>query len=349
MFQDLTVEQLLQKQKNNELVLVDVRSPSEYRESTIPGSVNIPFFTDEERAEIGTIYKQVSVEAAKERGLEIISDKLPKFIRSFKQIEGEIGIFCWRGGMRSRTSATLIGLMGIHSYRLLGGIHAYRQWIVQKLEDLGKEFHPDAYVLNGYTGTGKTKILEALQEEGYPVLDLEKMANHRGSVFGQIGLKPHNQKMFDILFVQDALKYKDSPYVLFEAESRRIGRAILPNFLLEKKDEGIQIFIKMPIEERVLHIIEDYQPWDHQEECMEAFERIKRRIHTPIATEIEISLQKQDYNTAVRLLLEYYYDPKYKYTAVQHPEDRNIIIEAKNVDDAVQSIRTLIKGKIEVK
>ncbi|MCH1626990.1 tRNA 2-selenouridine(34) synthase MnmH [Fredinandcohnia quinoae] len=346
MFQDISVEQFLQKQKNDELVLVDVRSPSEFKEATIPGSVNIPFFTDEERAEIGTIYKQVSIDAAKERGLEIISVKLPDFIRSFQQIDGEKGIFCWRGGMRSKTSATLLALMGIHSYRLVGGIHAYRKWIVETLDDLGQEFLPEAYVLNGYTGTGKTMILNHLANEGYPVLDLEKMANHRGSVFGQIGLKPHNQKMFDIMFVQDALKYKQSPLVLFEAESKRIGRTVLPDFLLKKKDEGIQIFIKMPIEERVNHIIEDYRPWEHHKECMEAFDRIKKRIHTPIAAAIEASLENEDFQTAVRLLLEFYYDPRYKYTAVQHPEDRNIIIEAKNVDDAVQVIKGIIKEKL---
>ena len=131
MFQDITVDKLLALQNKKELVLIDVRSPSEYKDATIPGSLNIPFFNDEERAEVGTLYKQDSVEAAKNRGLEIVSAKLPDFVKEFKQIEGQKAVFCWRGGMRSKTSATVLDLMGIKAYRLQGGYRAYREWVVE--------------------------------------------------------------------------------------------------------------------------------------------------------------------------------------------------------------------------
>ncbi|WP_050613701.1 tRNA 2-selenouridine(34) synthase MnmH [Bacillus testis] len=342
MFQDITVEELIEVKDKPGQVLIDVRSPSEYRDFTIPGSINIPLFDDSERAEIGTLYKQVSVQAAKERGLEVVSAKLPEFVKAFRDIPGEKTVFCWRGGMRSKTTATVLDLMGIHTHRLQGGIHEYRKKTVHMLEDY--PFKPEAYVLNGYTGAGKTLILKHLQEEGYPVLDLERMANHRGSIFGQIGLRPHNQKMFDALLLERISQVKDEPYVLFEAESKRIGKAVLPEFLTLKKERGFQIFIDMPIEERVRHILEDYQPWGHHDECIQAFQKIKKRIHTPIAAEIAQCLEAKEYARAVQLLLEYYYDPLYKYTADQYPEDRRMILQAKNIEDAAERIKEVLQN-----
>ncbi|MFC3885103.1 tRNA 2-selenouridine(34) synthase MnmH [Bacillus songklensis] len=340
MFQDITIDKLLALQDQKELVLIDVRSPSEYKDATIPGSLNIPLFNDEERAEVGTIYKQVGVQAAKDRGLEIVSAKLPDFIKEFKQIDGQKAVFCWRGGMRSKTSATVLDLMGIHTYRLQGGVRAYRQWVVQTLEKL--EFKPEAYVLNGYTGSGKTLLLRRLREEGYPVLDFEGMANHRGSIFGQIGLEPNNQKTFDSLLLQEVLRLQQAPFVLFEAESKRVGKAVLPEFIVEKKEQGTQLFIDIPVEERVKHILEDYRPWEHQEECIKAFRKIKSRIHTPIASKIDTDLQSGDFDSAVRLLLEYYYDPRYEYAAKQYPEERRLTIEVQNVDEAMQAIQDIL-------
>ncbi|MEH7238203.1 tRNA 2-selenouridine(34) synthase MnmH [Bacillus sp. JJ1562] len=347
MFQDISVDELRELQKEKPLAIVDVRSPSEFAESHIPGSVNIPIFTDEERAEIGTVYKQVSPDAAKEKGLEIVSAKLPNFIKEFANLpEEEKVVYCWRGGMRSKTSATLIDLMGINAKRLIGGIRGYRTWVVEKLEEAAREFKPMALVINGYTGSGKTKILTELQEKGYPVLDLEGMANHRGSVFGMIGKKPHNQKVFDLMFIERILKIKDSPYVLLEAESKRVGRATIPDFLLKIKEQGYHIFVDLPMEERVLNILEDYRPWEFQKECMSAFQRIKKRIHTPIAAQIEKDLETGDYNSAVKLLLEYYYDPRYHYTAEQISKNRSTVLHVKNVEEATQQIEELISEKI---
>lgn len=347
MFQDISVDDLRELRKEKPLAIVDVRSPSEFAESNIPGSVNIPIFTDEERAEIGTIYRKVSPDAAKEKGLEIVSAKLPNFIKEFANLpEEEKVVYCWRGGMRSKTSATLIDLMGINAKRLIGGIRGYRTWVVEKLEELATEFKPKALVINGYTGSGKTKILTALQEKGYPVLDLEGMANHRGSVFGMIGKMAHNQKVFDLMFVERALQVKESPYVLLEAESKRVGRVTLPDFLLNIKEQGYHIFVNLPMEERVLNILEDYRPWDFSNECISAFQRIKKRIHTPIATQIEKDLETGEYHSAVKLLLEYYYDPRYHHTAEQIPDERSTVLQVNKVEEAIQLIEELISEKI---
>ncbi|AZB41521.1 tRNA 2-selenouridine(34) synthase MnmH [Bacillus sp. FJAT-42376] len=336
MFQDLSVEQLLAMQKEKKIVAVDVRSPSEYREASIPGALNIPLFNDEERAEIGTIYKQVSVQAAKDRGLEIVSAKLPEFIKTFSAIPESKAVFCWRGGMRSRTSATVLDLMGIKTFRLNGGVRAYRRWIVDQIETM--DFKPKAYVLNGYTGSGKTWLLHQLQAEGYPVLDLEGMANHRGSIFGQIGLNPHNQKTFDSLLIKDALPLQSSSFVVLEAESKRIGKAVLPEFIAEKKEQGTQLFLDIPRTERARFLVEDYQPWKHHEECMKAFYRIKARIHTPAAAQIEASLSAREYEDAVMLLLEYYYDPRYEHTAMRYPEENRITLSVRNAEEALTEL-----------
>ena len=342
-FQDISVEDLLSLKEQGELTVIDVRSPSEFKDSTIPRSINIPFFNDEERAEVGTIYKQVSAEAAKERGLEIVSAKLPAFIKEFSKIEGKKAVFCWRGGMRSRTSATVLSLMGIKAFRLDGGYRSYRNWVVDELNTI--DLKPEVLVLNGYTGSGKTTILRQLQEEGLPVIDLEGLANHRGSIFGQIGLEPNNQKKFDALLVENIKRIQHSPYVLLEGESKRIGKVTMPDFVLEKKEQGRQLFIEMPIEERTKHILEDYQPWDHEEECQLAFSRIKRRIHTPIANQIEADLKLGNYTSAVGLLLEYYYDPLYDHTADQYTDDQKVFIKVKNTNEAVEFIRNHLNIK----
>jgi tRNA 2-selenouridine synthase len=335
MFHDIAITDLLNKQRQEAHTLIDVRSPKEFREATIPGSINIPVFTDEERAEVGTLYKQSGQEAAKEKGLEIFSGKLPAFIAEFKKIDTPMTVFCWRGGMRSKTAATVVELMGIRANRLMGGIRSYRQWVVNELKK--ETFHPELYVLNGYTGTGKTAILEKLKQSGYPVIDLEKMAGHRGSIFGQIGLTPSNQKKFDALLVTAMQQYENEPFVFIEGESKRIGKVVLPEFLYRKKEDGRQIFIDLPVEERVQNILEDYQPWEEPERFLEAYHRIAKHIHTPVAKQIDEDLKSGNFKSATKLLLEYYYDPRYEH-ATQYPENQKTMIHAANADEAFQKL-----------
>lgn len=341
MFQDITLTDLLTLQKSETPTLIDVRSPKEYQDATIPGSMNIPVFTNEERAEVGTLYKEAGPEAAKERGLAIFSAKLPAFIEEFKKIDTPKIVFCWRGGMRSKTAATVLDLMGIPVTRLLGGIRSYRRWVVSMLEK--QDFNPKMYILNGYTGSGKTFILKQLQKKGYPVMDLEGMANHRGSIFGHIGLVPNNQRKFDSMLVQEMICYQDVPYILLEGESKRIGKVVLPDFFHDKKEQGVQIFINLPVEERIQNVLEDYQPWDYPEKFMAAFQYIKKRIHTPVAKQIDDDLHNQQYASAVKLLLEYYYDPRYEHTTVQYPAARKVYIKANSVKEAQVSVEEYIK------
>lgn len=341
MFHDIALHDLLERQKTEPITLIDVRSPKEFAEFRIPGSINIPVFNNEERAEVGTLYKQVGPEAAKEKGLALFSAKLPNFIASFQSIDTEKVVYCWRGGMRSKTAATVLDLMGKQVFRLDGGIRSYRRWVQHTLET--QHFSPKMYVLNGYTGSGKTILLKRLKEQGYPVLDLEGMANHRGSVFGQIGRQPHNQKTFESLLVQEIERYDQTPFILLEGESKRIGKVTLPTSLYEGKEAGIQLFIHLPLKQRIENIMHDYKPHEHKEQVIEAFQKIRKHIHTPVAKQIADDLEQDRFPAAIGFLLEYYYDPRYEYAISHYPDDKQINIHANNLEEAFETVTNFIK------
>lgn len=335
MYQDITIDELFEMQQSQPLTFIDVRSEKEFQDAALPGSLNIPLFTNEERHEIGLIYKQISKKAAMERGLTIVSAKLPEFVGKFEKLKSKKVVYCWRGGMRSKTTATVLSLMGIHVYRLFGGIRAYRTWVVQTLEAF--EVMPKFVVINGYTGTGKTKILNKLSEQDYPVMDLEGMAQHRGSIFGQIGLTPNNQKTFESLLVHELIRLKKRSFILLEAESKRIGKAVLPEFISNAKQAGTVLMIEMPLEQRVKHIIEDYEPVKNKAVCLDAFMRIKKKIHTPIANQIHHYLLINDFEQAVSLLLKHYYDERYHHKMEQY-DNQFTLIKARDIDEAVELI-----------
>jgi len=338
--EDITVEQFVELLGRGDLTPIDVRSPGEFAEGSVPGAVNVPLFDNEERAQIGTIYKQQSVDAAKERGLEIVSGKLPAFIRELQGLPGRKAFFCWRGGMRSKTASTLLSILGGRIYRIQGGFRAYRRWVVETLESY--ELKQPLLVLNGLTGTGKTNILRSLHAKGYPVLDLEGLAAHRGSIFGGVGLAPNNQRTFDALLVHELIRLRHSPYILMEGESRRVGKAVLPEFLVEAKERAPQLFLELPMEARVTNIVADYEPERFKAQCMEAFERIERKIHTPAAKDIRDALARDDFREAVRGLLEYYYDPRYEHTISEYDAERTVIRAATTME-AERKIEAYVK------
>lgn len=327
-------------------VPVDVRSPGEFQENHIPNAKNIPLFTDEERAVIGTIYKQEGQRAAKWRAMELVSPKLPELLGEIKKIE-DTGkkplLYCWRGGMRSQSIAHFAMMSGLHIQRLEGGYRSFREYIVGRIPEMIPE---KAIVIYGLTGTGKTDILHALKEKGYPVLDLEGYANHRGSVFGAVtGQTPYNQKMFDALLFEDLQKIQGSRYFFMEGESKRIGHAVQPSALFEKKENGIHVHVVSKLESRVETIYKEYvQDTDaFRERVGDALSRIMKRIKQPdIQKELLDCLESRNYKEMIRLLIIHYYDPRYD-NKINETLNTALEVESDSIEEAVNQIIAFVE------
>lgn len=326
-------------------VIIDIRAPVEFNNDAIPGAINIPLFSDKEREEIGTIYKNEGQEKAKWRAMEIVSPKIPNMLQKIK--EASTGskeqpiIHCWRGGMRSKAVVTFLEYAGIRAKRLTGGYKAYRQYI---LKEIPKMIPAKAVVIHGLTGVGKTKILKILQKTGYPVLDLEGMAGHRGSIFGGVGLGTgNNQKQFDSFLFKELKTIQCSPYFIMEAESKRIGKVTQPDELMIKKMHGINIHVHSTMEQRVLQIAEDYiypyeqESWYHNV-VKDALEKVLYRIKDgEIKKTLVEYLDKHEYLHLIPVLLEHYYDPQYDYKRQEYSGDFFDIF-ADNPQDAADKI-----------
>lgn len=339
MLQDISVKELY---KLNRAVYIDVRSEKEFSEGTIPGAVNIPIFNDEERSRIGTVYTRESPKKAKEIGLEIVSGKLPVL---FKQIENLAGhdpvmLFCWRGGMRSKSLAVVLDLMGLTVYRLNGGYKAYRRSLVEYFE---ADFPFHTIVLRGNTGTGKTELLLRLKQEGYPVIDLEGLSNNRGSVFGSAGLGVQpSQKQFDALLFQEISRYQKYPYLLLECESKRIGRVTLPNSLFQAMQKGKQILIYDTISQRANRLVKEYTLNPGMlDELKTALERLKKRLGKANIEELLDYLDREEYEKFAIKLIKEYYDPLYGYPN-QESADFDYCVLNDSIDNGIEKIKSYL-------
>ncbi len=324
-------------------VFIDVRSPGEYEESHIPGAINIPLFNNEERAQVGTTYKIKGQDPAKWLGMELVSPKIPDLMKEIRQATASGQnpiIYCWRGGMRSKSVATFAEMSGLPVQRLTGGFKQYRQWI---LDHLNASLLPERFiVLHGMTGVGKTLVLEQLKERGFPVLDLEKCAGHRGSVFGGIGTPVHNQKTFEALLYHQLVKLKGLPFVFMEAESRRIGKAVQPEFLLEAKAKGIHIVLETSVEIRAERIYQEYvEPYLTHERfnarVMEAITPILKRFVPKIKEQLIACIEQEQYKDLIVLLLDHYYDPRYQHKLEEY-DGPFYHVNVDQVEEAVQHI-----------
>ena len=343
---DITVQQFLNM---DHVVPVDVRSPGEFEDSSIPGAVNISLFTNDERKEVGTLYKQQGTAEAKWRAMEIVSPKLPQILADIKKLANDNKqpvIYCWRGGMRSKSVATFLEFSGIDSFRISGGYRAYREYILEQIPSL---IPSQAIVLHGMTGAGKTEILIELEKKGYPILDLEKMAAHRGSLFGTVGFAKdgNNQKTFDSLLFEGLRNIEGSSYFFIEAESQRIGKTGQPNELYQKKLEGINIYLEASVDTRVMRIYKEYvepnfdQEWFHQD-IYQKLELLKKRFKNNELHKIMMEhAVRKEYHEVIRILLQFYYDPRYKFK-LQEYENGFITINADHLDKAIADIESYV-------
>jgi len=241
--------------------IVDVRSPAEFAEDHLPGAVNWPVLSDEERARVGTLYVQTSPMAARQVGAALVARNIAAAIERHVQgvpREWQPLVYCWRGGQRSGAMAWFLGQIGFRTAQLQGGYKAFRALVRADLAELPLRF--DYRVLAGRTGSGKTRLLQALREAGAQVLDLEGIACHRGSVLGGLpGTPQPSQKAFDTALWQ-ALRALDPARAVFvESESKKVGSLQLPEALVARmRDQGRCLRVQMSDAARTQLLLEEY-------------------------------------------------------------------------------------------
>ncbi|HKK00792.1 MAG TPA: tRNA 2-selenouridine(34) synthase MnmH [Desulfuromonadales bacterium] len=298
-------------------LLVDVRSPAEYVEATIPGALNVPLFDDEERARVGITYKEEGAAAARLLAMDLVAPRIPAMVRSVRAARGDSGypvvVFCWRGGLRSRAITSFLELAGVPARQLIGGHKAFRAHV---REFLARGEWGRLLVLRGLTGVGKTRLLAALAEDGYPILDLEGLANHRGSAFGALGLPPQpSQKAFEAHIWDILRKVPPGSYALSEGESRNIGKLILPDAVYQSLQVETSVWVEASLDYRVSVILEDYPACD---ELRKAFvgpvKALRRRLGGETVERFLAMLDSGDWRNLVRELMVLYYDPLYNHT-----------------------------------
>jgi tRNA 2-selenouridine synthase len=292
----------------------DVRSPGEYVHAHIPLAYSLPLFTDEERARIGTAYKQGTREDAIKIGLDAFGPNMRSMVERVEQIvkqhsksninPGTVLVHCWRGGMRSAAVAWLLDLYGFKVFLLEGGYKAYRNWVLEQFE---KPYN--FRVIGGHTGAGKTLILHALKMAGHGVLDLEGIARHKGSAFGGLNQPPQpGQEAFENelaaqLYTLTALQKDRAIYV--EDESQRIGLVNIPGSLFRTIQACNIYFLEIPFESRLDYITSDYGVYP-TEALINAVVRIKKRLG-PLETKTAVNyLIEGDKKECFRILLQYY-------------------------------------------
>lgn len=313
---------------NENSLFIDVRSPEEFERETIPGAINIPMFDNEERKIIGTLYKQVSPYEANLKGIEIASKKLLGLYKKIYELKSEykdLVFFCARGGMRSGVISTFMNSMGVDVIKLKGGYKAYRKVVTDTLPELNSKV--EYVVIHGNTGTGKTRVLETLRSMGYDVLDLEDAANHRGSLLGNVGLGQCNtQKMFESK-IYHTLRNVKNKYVFVEAESKRIGRVLVPEYVYEGMREGKHIFVDADLDFRSNIILEEYtKNHNHKEDIIDSLEKLRKYISDKRIDEYIRMVNQGNLNEVTKDLMIKYYDPMYMNTANKYNYDLSLEI-----------------------
>ena len=326
----LTIEEFLKLAKEHPIL--DVRSPGEYTHAHIPGAISLPLFSDEERKVVGTAYKQESKEKAVKLGLDFFGVKMVKMVEVVEdfckvrdkkyEVRSEdklvahdsniVLVHCWRGGMRSAGVAWLLDLYGYKVVTLVGGYKVYRKWVLQQFE---KQY--SFKILGGYTGSGKTEALQVLANKNESVIDLEKLASHKGSAFGRLGqpIQP-TQEMFENLLagklkgmVERNERFRDRPlktsFIWLEDESQRIGEVNIPNSLFSQMRDKPVIFLDIPFEERLNFIVSQYGKFD-KIELVNSIIRIKKKLGG-LETKTAINyLIEENVKDCFAVLLAYY-------------------------------------------
>lgn len=302
MVRRISIEEYLSEKE--QLPLIDVRTPAEYETGHIPGAVNIPLFSNEERARVGTVYTRESREKAYELGYRFVEPKLDWYTGQAKRVtfENRVAVYCWRGGMRSRSFAEHIEANGISDVSVIeGGYRAFRQHALEAFS-----WPETIHILGGYTGSGKTRLLKALENRGEQVIDLEGIAHHKGSAFGSIGEQeqPANEHFTNLLF-WEWRKLDRKRSVWLEDESIHIGRVFIPEILFERMRNAVVYFLDIPREERA-HLLVDVYTGCDPALLTESVNKISKRLGGLRTQQALEAIDRGDFYEAALITLHYY-------------------------------------------
>ncbi len=329
-------------QQCTEGTVIDVRTPAEFAAGHIPGALNIPLFSNEERAEVGTLYVRVSREKALLRGLEFVGPKLASFVTEAYKLSKKkpLYIYCWRGGMRSGSMAQLFRAAGIRTIVLKGGYKAYRQSFSKLLANKPWQLA----ILGGKTGCGKTDILHYMDKTGHQVIDLEGLANNKGSAFGYLGEEAQpTTEHFANLVHEKMRTFDPARPVWAEAESPSIGRVYIPLDFYQKMLGGKCIQLDMDIDLRVQNIMKDYGHFD-TEALADCFKRVEKRLGFEATARAVEHVEKREAREAI-LIGMHYYDKGYLKSSGKHwPEQIAIFAESNDPQVNAQAILQLYES-----
>lgn len=287
----------------------DVRTPAEFEKGHIPGAINLPLFTNEERVIIGTLYKQEGRQPAILKGLELVGPKLKDIVATVteKTAHNTVLVHCWRGGMRSGSVSWLLNLYGFKVYTLRGGYKTFRRKVLASFENTYS-----LQVLGGKTGSAKSRVLRQLLELGEQVIDLESLACHKGSSFGHLGeTVPPTQEMFENYLGIALMQSVPGKKIWVEDESQMIGTKVVPKTFYAQLREAPVIYLNVAFETRVKYLAEAYGKYD-RDALIEATRRIEKRLG-PEQTKTAVALITEGKMPEACAIILRYYDKTYDF------------------------------------
>ncbi len=293
-------------------VLIDVRSEAEFERGHIPGAVNIPLLRNDERVQVGTIYKQQGRVAAVALGFKLLGPRFHILYEEFKAAGANPLFYCWRGGLRSHISATILSWGGQPVSLISGGYKAYRNRVQTTLSNPRKML-----LLGGMTGVGKTEILHMLAEKGYSVIDLEGLAFHRGSALGGLGMPAQpSVEMFENLLHEAVTAFPVSQTLILENESRKIGACVMPEGFWQNMLQSSVLEIDVPQHQRMERLEKEYAGFD-PEILAEKTEKLRKRLGGLLCQQAKEAILSGAKTTWVRILMGYY-DKSYRYFVAEN-------------------------------